>query len=128
MEGLFTWMQESLGVPIELNVFNAVGYVDNIVASFFNQSGDVPFAVNETMHRLMERYLGVYFFEGNFGDELAASLSSTRLLAYLENALLNKVQLYEGRQVGSPWRDLRFSFFSAHDTTLAAFLSGLGQP
>ena len=128
MEGLFKWMQESLGVPVELNVFNAVGYADNVVAALFNQSGEMPFAVNETMHRLMERYLGIYFFDANFGDELAASLSATRLLAYIESALLNKVRLFEGERVEQPWRHLRFSFFSAHDTTLAAFLAVLGQP
>ena len=77
-------------VPVHLTVLDAIGYVDNLVATSFNNSGELPFAINETMIELMERYLGVHFFELQFGSETATALSTTHLLRYLEKVLTIK--------------------------------------
>lgn len=85
------------------------------------------FVVNETMWKQITRYLGVYFYEDQFGIQESAILSTTKLLAYLQNALEQKRAAFKEGRKDDYWGKLRFTYFSAHDTTVAALLSSLEQ-
>ena len=77
---------------------------------------------------LVSEYFQIYFYEGYFGDPKVVKSSTLMFYEWLWSILEGKKKAIENQTEDSNFlKDLKFIFLSAHNTTIAAYLSALGH-
>ncbi|CAI2366454.1 unnamed protein product [Moneuplotes crassus] len=124
-DNILKMIRENWGVEEELNFVTATDHTDNFYASYFDdrlvQKYKLPID-------LVDRILADQFYFFTFYFDEMVRISSTNFLNFLHTTFDSKINsIVTGEDDGSGIKDRKLFFFSAHDTTAAAFLSGIEQ-
>mmetsp|Transcript_25240 Transcript_25240/g.29109 ORF Transcript_25240/g.29109 Transcript_25240/m.29109 type:complete len:391 (+) Transcript_25240:8-1180(+) len=115
-------------VPKEkLNLVDAEMYIDTyVMAKFEGMKFEKDLSV--VAQNLVRTYYKYLYYDGIFGNPQTARLSANNFLRYLNENIKAKVEAFKGNATATEFhKNIKHIYFSAHDTTLAGFLSAIGQ-
>jgi len=126
LQPLYDEMSKVWGINLEtLNLDTANQYLDSyIMIKIENKSIDND--LSPSGQELVHKYFWYLFYEGTYGDPQTAQLASTEFLNYVINTFKAKVSAHKNEtDVPEFYKNIRHVYFSAHDTTIGAFLAAL---
>lgn len=84
--------------------------------------------ITDEAKQLLDYFWWNYNYKGTFGNPEVSTLSASTFLNYVVDNFSAKVEAHKGSKNATEFhKNIKHIFFSAHDTTTAAFLSALGQ-
>lgn len=111
----------------KLNLNDATPYLDAYEMSRRNDV-KVPNEISEEAQNLVPRFFKLTFYDGIYGDPQVAKLTATTFLNYLIDNFRGKVAAHRGDAGVSEFhKNIKHIYFSAHDTTLAGFITAIEQ-
>jgi hypothetical protein len=118
---LYDEFNEKAEVPLEdLNLYNANHYADSYFCTVFNEKRDeLPFQLSPEAEALIPAFLGTEHYKGTYGNDDATRITITPFFNFLSEKLSEKA--------GDTSLPLKYIYFSAHDTTITGFMSGIEQ-
>jgi hypothetical protein len=125
-EPLYVEFAEKGGVPEEdLTIQGLNHYADAYFAAVANEKGDeLPFRLSPEVEELLPLFMGVEQYWITYGNDKAIRLMCDTFFKYLVETLTEKAK---GNDANEKTKLLKYAYFSAHDTTLTGFMSGIQE-
>lgn len=84
--------------------------------------------LSDKARNLVSKYFYYAFYDGIFGNPMVAKLTATTFLNYVIDNFKAKIDAHRNSSDVSEFhKNIRHIYFSAHDTTIAGFLSAIEQ-
>ena len=128
LQPMYDELYQKFKVPNASLTFEKIeDYVDSYVMSKVdgrNFTNDLsPLSQNLTI-----KYLRLLYYEGTYGTSEAIKLTASTFMSFLNSTIKQKVAAYNGDKNATDFiKNIKLIILSAHDTTLAGFISAIGQ-
>ncbi|CAI2368154.1 unnamed protein product [Moneuplotes crassus] len=124
---LYHDMEQIWGVSEEhLNIEKAWPYLDTYDMATKNGM-TVENDLSGNAKNLLNKFWWNHFYEGLFGDPKSAQLTSSELINFIVDNLVEKVKVDKGVSNSEFHKNIRHVLFSAHDTTVSALMKTIEQ-
>ena len=125
---LYDEMSVKFGIQRETITLDAASaYIDTYEMAKM-QVKEIENDLSEESQKLIPKFLHSLFYKGIYGDPLTAKLSSTTFLNYVIDNFSAKIEAHKNSTNASEFhKNIKFIYFSAHDTTVGAFLAAIEQ-
>lgn len=109
-----------------LDFTTAYPYIDYYYSSWFDQMDTNE--LSPTGQAQVDEILRDGLYEGFYGLDLAVRLATSRFFNFIHSTLDKKIEAVSGSANATEfYKNVKFMYLSAHDSTLSAIMSGLYQ-
>ena len=128
LQPLYDELYQKFQVPnASLTLQKAENYVDSYLMAKMDgktfKNDLSPLAQNLTIE-----YFKYLYYDGMFGNKKSSQLTASTFMEYLNTTIKAKISAFNGDKNATDFhKNVKFIYFSAHDTTIAGFLSAIGQ-
>ena len=113
--------------PETLDFTSSYQYIDNYYSAWFDQM-NMPNKLSPEAKAQVDDILRDGLYEGYFGLDLAVRLATTKFFNFLHTTIERKIDAISNQEDAEEfYRNIKYMYLSAHDSSLSAIMSGLQQ-